>query len=345
MTSERGQVEQVATYHDIRRETGLSLATISKYFNGGNVLDANARAIADAAKRLDFQPNNFARNLRSRRTRSVGVLLPNLSSDFYLSILAGMERRLRARGVTMLICADHAGEGETEDAVDFLRGRMVDGIITIPSTRALPGLRRAADRGIPVVAIDWPAQGVVSDAVIIDNEEAAALAAERLVDRGHRRIAFIGNSSTWTLRARERGARRQLARRQVSLNEDFIISTNLSVEGGRSAMQKLLLLKERPTAVICATDATGVGALTALAESGLRVPDDMSFVGFDMRRLARMTDPALDTVSQRVDDLARAATDLMLMRLDPDAPSLPPQTVVLHAEYVAGGSVASLRRS
>ena len=175
----------MATYHDIRRETGLSLATISKYFNGGNVLDANARAIADAAKLLDFQPNNFARNLRSRApTRSVGVLLPNLSSDFYLSILAGMERRLRARGVTMLICADHAGEGETEDAVDFLRGRMVDGIITIPSTRALPGLRRAADRGIPVVAIDWPAQGVVSDAVIIDNEEAAALAVQRLVDRG-----------------------------------------------------------------------------------------------------------------------------------------------------------------
>ncbi|WP_286310499.1 LacI family DNA-binding transcriptional regulator [Agromyces mangrovi Wang et al. 2018] len=334
----------MATYHDLRRETGLSLATISKYFNGGNVLEENARSIEEAAKRLEFRPNTFARNLRTRRTRTVGVLLPDLTSDFYLSILSGIERRLRDNGVSMLICVDHHEDEGVDDAVEFLASRMVDGVITVPSTRALPGLRTLAAQGTPVVAIDWPADGVEADAVVIDNEEAAAMAIQRLADRGHRRIAFIGNDRVPTIRARERGVRNQLAARRIPVREEYIARSPMSVEGGRLAMQRLLLLEERPTAVFCSMNLVGVGALTALAESGLRVPDDMSFVGFDMPLLARMTDPPLDMVNQRVGDLARASADLMLRRLDPEAPAVPPQTVVLHAEFLHGGSVADIRR-
>lgn len=334
----------MATYKDIQRATGLSLATISKFYNGGNVLPANAAAIEKAAARLDFRPNAFARNLRTRRSRTVGVLLPNLESEFYLSILAGVEARLRHHGVSMLISADHAAEEGGEDAVGVLADRMVDGIITVPTPRATPALAALADRGTPIVVMDWTAPGLDADAVVIDNEAAAATAIQRLADRGHTRIAYIRGESMPTLLAREQGVRRQLRARGIPLPEEYILPSPMTVEGGRAAMQQLLLLEERPTAVFCGSNMLGVGALTALSESGLRIPRDMSFVGFDMTSLSRIMNPALDMIAQRVDEISRSAADLMLARLergaDPDAPR---RTVVLPVDYVAGGSVADIR--
>ncbi|GLI27771.1 LacI family transcriptional regulator [Agromyces rhizosphaerae] len=333
----------MATYKDIRDETGLSLATISKFYNGGNVLPANARAIEAAAERLSFRPNAFARNLRSRRTRSVGVLLPDLTSDFHLSILAGIERRLRDHRVSMLICADHPHEEGLDEAVEFLAARMVDGIIAVPTERATPGLRNVAAQGMPIVTMDWPADGVVADEVVIDNEEAAAMAIQHLADHGHRRIALLGSDLAATLRSRERGVRRQLAARGIPVREEYISRTPMTVAAGRAAMQRMLLLEERPTAVFCTNNMLGVGALTALAESGLKVPDEMSFVGFDMPLLARMTSPSLAMVAQRVDLIAREAADLMLRRLEPEVAQSPQRKVVLHAEFLFGGSVADIR--
>lgn len=334
----------MATYKDIQRATGLSLATISKYFNGGNVLEANAAAIEKAAARLGFRPNSFARSLRTRRSRTVGVLLPNLESEFYLSILAGVESRLRHNGVSMLISADHAAEDGAEDAVGILADRMVDGIITVPTDRATPGLIALAERGTPIVVMDWTAPGLTADAVVIDNEAAGAIAVQHLIDRGHRRIAYLAGDATPTLDARHRGVQQQLHARGIHLPEEYVLRSPLTTDGGRAAMQRLLLLEERPTAVFCASNMLGVGALTALSESGLRIPGDISFVGFDMSALRRIMSPPLDMVAQRVEDITRSAADLMLARLAPDAdPTTPPVTITLPAEYIPGGSVADLR--
>ncbi|WP_243224748.1 LacI family DNA-binding transcriptional regulator [Microbacterium sp. CIAB417] len=334
----------MATYKDLQHATGLSLATISKYYNGGTVRPENARAIEEAAKRLRYRPNELARNLRSGRSRTVGVLLPDLTSDFYLSILSGLERRLRHNGVSVLICADHADIAGSGDAVSFLSGRMVDGIITIPTRRAVPGLMELSEGGTPIVTLDWRAPGLDVDAVVIDNETAAATAIQHLIDHGHERIAYLAGDDTPTLVARLAGVRMQLQARRIPARDEYVISSPLSVEAGRSAMQRLLLLEERPTAVFVAMNLLGVGALTALNESGARVPGDMSFVGFDMPQIARMTRPALDTMEQDVDALAEAAADLMLARLGAqgDAGS-EPVVRMLSARYIPGGSVADLR--
>lgn len=331
------------TYKDVQRLTGLSLATISKYYNGGSVLADNARAIEQAAETLGFRPNAIARNLRSGRSRTVGVLLPDLTSTFYLSILAEVELRLRRNGVSMLICADHPDEPGVEDAVDFLAGRMVDGVITVPTTWATAGLHDLITRGTPVVVLDWEVEGLAADAVVIDNERAGATAVQHLIDHGHSLIGYIG-AKTPTLLAREQGVRQQIQARGLPIREEYFASSAPSVEGGRAAMQRLLLLEQRPTAVFCGMDQVGVGALIAINESGLRVPRDISFVGFDMSSLARLTSPTLDTMSQQVDELARAAADLMLARLGPE-PQRSDQRIrlVLGADYVAGGSVADIR--
>ncbi|MGW8484364.1 LacI family DNA-binding transcriptional regulator [Microbacterium sp. NPDC055903] len=334
----------MSTYKDLQRATGLSLATISKYYNGGNVRAENARAIEAAAQRLQFRPNQLARYLRSGRSRTVGVLLPDLTSEFYLSILAGIERRLRHNGVSLLICADHPAEDGVGDAVDFLAGRMVDGIITIPTQRAVPGLRDLAASGTPIVTLDWQAPGLDADAVVIDNERAAATAIQHLIDHGHERIAYLAGDDTPTLVARLAGVRHQLSARGIEIDEAYIVRSPLSVEAGREAMQRLLLLEQRPTAVFVAMNLLGIGALTALNESATRVPRDISFIGFDMPHIARMTNPPLTAMEQRVDELAEAAADLMLARLASDgSTTADPEVVVLLADYVPGGSVADLR--
>jgi len=335
----------MATYKDIQRETGLSLATISKHFNGGSVLPANAKAIDDAAARLRFRPNAFARNLRSRRSRTVGVLMPTLDSDFYLSILTGIERHLRLNGVSLLICADHEPEEGLGGAVEFLTSRMVDGIITVPTEYSAPALRDLVEQGTPVVTLDWRSPGLEADAVVIDNARATAMAIQHLVDHGHERIAYLaGDGSTPTQLARLEGVERQLAARDIPIRDELIVRGPQSVAGGREAMQRLLLLEQRPTAVFTATNFLAIGALTALHESGARIPRDISFVGFDMQVLARVTHPSLAMIAQRVDEIAKAASNLMLARLsERDAVAAPPRVVTVAADYVPGESVADLR--
>jgi DNA-binding LacI/PurR family transcriptional regulator len=309
------------------------------------VLEKNARAIDAAAARLRFRPNAFARNLRSRRSRTVGVLMPTLESDFYLSILTGIERHLRRNGVSLLISADHGPEEGLGDAVEFLTSRMVDGIITVPTARSAPALRGVMAQGTPIVTLDWRAPGLDADAVVIDNARATAMAIQHLVDHGHERIAYLaGDDETPTLVTRLRGVRQQLAARGRAVREELLVRGPQSIEGGRDAMQRLLLLDERPTAVFTATNLLGMGALTALHESGSRIPRDISFVGFDMQALARITYPSLAMIAQRVDEIASAAAGLMLDRLrDREGLPIAPRIVTIPADYVPGESVADLR--
>jgi LacI family transcriptional regulator len=194
----------VSTYKDIQRATGLSLATISKYFNGRNVLEANREAIESAARELDFRPNQFARTLRSRRSRTVGVLLPALDNDFHLTIIAGVEEALRPHGISVIVAASPDPHDET---VDLLMGRMVDGIVAVTSQHDVPALTAAA-RQVPVVMVDWHIEGIEADGVFLDNEAAGALGARHLLDHGHRRIGFVGGDpAISSMRLRTQGSR------------------------------------------------------------------------------------------------------------------------------------------
>lgn len=171
-----GGTRSTATYKDIQRETGLSLATISKHYNGGAVLAANKIAIERAADRLGFRPNGFARNLRSRRSGTIGVLLPALDNGFHLTVIAGVESALRASGMSVIVASS---PDATVGAVDLLLDRMVDGIIAVPSAHDVEALSRAAEH-IPVVQIDWRASGLHVDGVFLDNLAAGAMAARHL---------------------------------------------------------------------------------------------------------------------------------------------------------------------
>lgn len=324
----------MATYKDIQRITGLSLSTISKYFNDLPVREENRRAIEEAAASLGFRRNAFARGLRTKRSQVVGVLLPALDNAFHMSIVAGVESALRARGVGILVRATH---DDLASGIGSLREQMVDGIIAVPSRDHEPEAIREATGNVPLVLVDRRLEGLDTDSVTIDNQEAGARGAECLLAYGHRDIAVIvGPPSVWTMKERASGF---ISAVGDPSEVNLLIAPELSVAVGYSAMARALASRRRPSAVFCGNYELTLGALTAINNAGLEIPGDISLVGFDGGELAQVTKPRLWTLLQPIGQLADQTAELMLARLSGD--SSPPQEIVLRAELQPGNSVAS----
>ncbi|ROP49130.1 MULTISPECIES: LacI family DNA-binding transcriptional regulator [unclassified Rathayibacter] len=173
---------------------------------------------------------------RSRRSLTVGVLLPALDNDFHLAIIGGVEAALRTDGVSVLVCTSGPAAGA---AVEFLRGKTVGGIIAVPLGHDLDALRQAEDEGIPVVAIDWIAAELDTDRVVLDNGGAGAAVARHLVDHGHRHVAMVsGDERVSTMRERAEGFRQALVARSVDIDESRITAAPLTVEGGGASAER-----------------------------------------------------------------------------------------------------------
>lgn len=328
-----------ATYKDLQRATGLSLATISKFYNGGTVRDENAHAIEAAAATLGFRPNGFARSLRSRRSGTIGVLLPALDNDFHLTVIAGAESALRDHGMSVIVSSSPDARA---GAVDLLLRRMVDGIIAVPSDHDVAALSRAAER-VPVVQIDWRGDTLDADGVFLDNHGAGALAARHLLDHGHRRVGVVaGDPVISTMRERTAGFRSVVERDGGVLAPEAVVEGPLTVRHGQAAMQRLLVLPDRPTAVFCANYELTLGAVIALNESGLTLGRDLSVLGFDGLELAQVTVPKLTVIVQPTHELAVRAADLIRSRLTAPDDDEARVDVVVRPRLVAGGSVARL---
>lgn len=326
----------VATYKDIRRLTGLSLATISKYFNGGNVLYANRVLIEQAARDLGYQVNDFARGLRSRRSRTLGVVLAELNSTFNTTIVSGMEERLREAGYGAIIC-DSRGSAEAEaEAIHFLIGKMVDGLVIIPVGDEVSGLDAAHERGIPVISVDRPVANGRADAVVVDNRAAIASAVDLLTGSGHGEIALLAGPDTlFTMRERRIGFRAAVEAATGRLpRRELTQADAVSIEGGYDGMRRLLELDHPPTAVVCANYEFTLGATMALNELGTDLPRP-AIVGFDNLDLARIIRPRPTLVVQPVAEIAARAAELVLARIEGEREG-EARTVVLHTRLVVG---------
>jgi LacI family transcriptional regulator len=329
----------LTTYKDIQRATGLSLATISKYYNGRNVLEANREAIESAAHDLDFRPNQHARMLRSRRSRTVGVLLPALDNDFHLTIVAGVEEALRPRGISVIVAAS---PDPSDDPVNLLMDRMVDGIIAIASPHDVRALRSAAAH-VPVVMVDWHIDDVHADGVFLDNAAAGALGARHLLDHGHRRIGFIGGEPiVSSMRLRTEGFERTLASEGVRVDPTLERFEPLTIEAGYRAAQELLTVWPRPTGLFTANYELTLGAVTAVNDSGLRIGRDISVVGFDSRELAQALVPKLTVIVQPTRKIAKHAARLIADHIESPGERPAPKIEYLEASLIPGSSVTRL---
>ena len=323
---------------DIQKATGLGLATISKYINGGSVRPATKALLDQAIEELGYRRNETARALKTSRTKTIGVLIPELNNLFSTAIVSSVEDSLRHLGYAVLVCDCRSDPMLERQAVEFLLSKRVDGILNMPVSADGSHLIPAERAGIPVVLIDRKVERKGFDAVIIDNRAAAQEAVARLAGAGHRRIGLIcGGGDVYTFRERRAGYAAALACGGIAHHPELDRPTAHTMNGGYGEMKRLLALKPSISAVFVANYEMTLGAVIAANEAGVKMPGALSFIGFDNLELSRAMTPRLTTVAQPMDEIAAAATELMMDALGGEGSQR--RTVMLEARLVEGASV------
>ncbi len=302
------------TIYDVARLAGVSTATVSRSLNGtGQIAEATQRSIAEAIRQLGYRPNTLARSLVTKSTQTIALLLPDITNPFYASLMSGIQERTLEQGYTMLLCAT-GGDPEREELyLNLLRSKQVDGALVDGLLLPADRIARFIGDGFPIVCLDRDLDSSEVPRVQVDNKLGARMAAEHLLGLGHTRIAHVAGAKELTIsRERTDGYREALVAAGIEPDRELVREARFTEEGGYEAAQALLRLDRPPTAIFAANDLSAIGVLKAVAESGKRVPADVSVIGFDDLRLAAYTIPALTTIRQPAREIGERATDLLL---------------------------------
>ncbi len=332
-----------ATMKDIARLTGLSLATISKYLNGGHVLPANQQAIDQAIHQLGYTVNSVARSLKTRRSMTIGVLIPHLENVFSTSIISELEDKLHQIGYSTIICDYHHDPALEAEKLGFLTDRQIDGLVMMPLSGCREALAKLKERQIPVVLIDRPVEGLDCDAVLVKNRKASFQAVSRLAEAGHERIAVIcGPQGVYTADERLYGYKDALTHYRIKIDEDLIQYGHYDTESGYTLTARLLDRQKPPTAVFVTNHEMTYGAVLAVHERDLLMPDQLSLIGFDHQLLNQVLRPKLAVVMQPLKQIGHTVAELLLNRLTGRDHQCPAQVRYLDAVWQNGGSYGPL---
>lgn len=306
-----------ATIKDIAKRTGLGLATISSYLNGGNVREKNRIKIEEAIKELHFEVNEVARGLKTNRTKTIGIVIPELNNIFFAEIITEAEDILRSHGYATMICDCRSDIEREKEAVDFLYHRRVDGLIVMPTGTSDPGFQKFLRAGKPVVMIDRKMRDVACDCILVDNEGAAEDAVKRLVQAGHTKIGMIaGPEDVYTARERQRGYQKAVRESGIVCDDSLIARGNYTIAGGAAAMRRLREANPDMTAVFISNYEMTVGAIMEINDLGIRVPEELSVIGFDNIDFAKASVPRLSIVTQPTAKIAQEAAETLIIKLE-----------------------------
>ncbi len=308
----------MATIKDVAQRANVSVSTVSKYINGGEVRPQKAEAVRQAIEELDYKVNPFARMLKTRKSYSVGVLLPALSAPFFGNMFAVMEQQFRQEGYHCTIACYSASHGLERDYLKYLISTGIDGLVYIPE-RLTAGeyWELTMGRAIPLVQLDRMIPDVDTDTVLTDNVDASCEAVSWLLDQGHSRVAAImGSMSAFTARERLAGYLRALERRNIPYDDALVVEGQFDFVTGYQGFEQLMALPVRPTAILTTNYDTTIGLLTAARERGVRIPEDVGVFGYDCADVFSMMSPTLPTVQQPEQEMGRMAAELLLRRLN-----------------------------
>jgi LacI family transcriptional regulator len=308
----------MSTIKDVAKKTGLSLSTISKYLNGGHVREENRQAIEQAVAELDYSVNYFARSLKSARSRTVGILLPTISSPFFGRVVAAMDPVFQEAGYESVVCSYNFNRELELQKLEFLAHKHVDGLIYVPESATMDEIA-ARVSGTPLIMLDRTVPGASCDRIVVDNLNAVYMAVEHLIGRGHRRIGLIcGPMRISTALERATGYRRVLADYSLPVDESLIRSGNYDVESGYRLFGELLDLPDPPTALCVTSYDMTIGAITAAHERGVALPADVDFIGYDNIDLCSVVNPPLEIIEQPMEAMGAEAAKLILARVSGD---------------------------
>ena len=332
---------------DIAGDLGVSLMTVSKALrNHSDISEKTRNRVLKRMRELNYQPDWIARSMVTGRTFVVGLVFPDLMHSFFAEVAKGVTRKLQPLGYQVVI-SDTEEDGDVElRHVDVLVNRRVDGLIIASAQRKgrLDLFRMLDRKKIPYVLIDRMLPGVDANYVGVKDDELGAMATEHLIAQGCRRVAHIRGPAVATGAGRLRGYRRALARHGITPDPAYITSGQYGDNTGYDAMQKLLAADPQPDGVFCYNDPVAAGAVKAILETNLRVPEDIAVIGAGNVHYSDLLRVPLSTVDQGSTAIGETATDLLVKCMDSGQPS-PPQHIFIAPRLVVRDSSRRKRSS
>ncbi len=310
----------MATIKEVAELAGVSVGTVSHVITRAVPVSEPLRAKVEAAVRaLDYHPNHVARSLKTSRTRTLGIIVPDMTIPFFPQVIQGAETAARAQGYSLVAVNSDDSAERQKTLLSLLRSQRVEGMLLVIASGATPvaQIERMLDAGIPVVCLDRIPDKLPVDSVSVEDANAAELGVDHLISMGYRRIAVItGPLTLKNERRRLFGYRRALRRSGLSLDESLIWRSNLRPEHVAAVCRDHLCHAQSPPDAIFSTNGqTGLGVLRALRDCGLSTPSDVAFVTFDELTVEELFTPAITTVVQPAFEIGFRASEILLQRI------------------------------
>jgi len=310
---------KVTSIKDVARKAGVSISTVSNALNNSRYVKKETKEkILGIVSDLNYTPNIIARGLKTRSTRTVAVIVPDISNQFFAQVIKGIEEIARQRNYNVLLTCSYYDVSEEKRSIEILKQQFVSGFLFISGYNSFEHIKSLNDDKVPVVVVDRELGDKKVPSVLIDNFEAIRKAVNFLYGIGHRRIGYISYTydNQTTVERRYKGYLRGLEDNKLVYDPDIVmISETLrlnELEGSREAVKKILNNKNIPTVILNASDFIAVGVIRTLKELNIKVPEDISVMGFDNILMSLYTDPLLTTVKQPKKQMGAAAVSLLL---------------------------------
>jgi len=330
------------TIYDVAEKAGVSIATVSKVINNtGRISEKTRKKVWSIMEELDYQPSAVASALSGKSTFTIGLTLPDLANPYFAEIARAIEDQGRKYGFNVFMCSTDNDAHKEEEYYQLFMKKRVDGIIMVSRDKQNVIVKKILSEKVPLVMIAREFFSAPVTSVMVDDYYGGMQAGQHLLQQGHKRIAVIvENLTELGSKERLRGCSDATKEAEAELKPSYILEGGYTLDSGKAAMKELLELKKRPTAVFACNDVLAIGAIQAVRESGLRVPEDVSIVGYDNTILATIVDPPLTTVAQPMQEIGERSVALLVEQIQ--SKESVRQRVVLMPDLVIRHSTRSI---
>jgi len=347
-------IKKSVTIYDIAKKVETSTATVSRVLSNSNypVSQELRKKIIKVAKALNYVPNMSGRQLKTNKSMAIGVIVPSISNPFYSSVVLGIEETARKNGYNVLLCNSHQSPELEIEHIQTLFQKQVQGLIISSISDKFDLLNDYISRGLNVVAIDEKLDNLkIGCQILFDYRKGGYIATKHLLEKGHRKIGYVTAPMDRPSRIGIfQGFKDALLENNIMINEAWIQVSN-NVEGslnknvyefknGKNLIRNIINLPDRPTAILACNDMTAIGVLNELEAQGIKVPDQMSVIGFDNIELGEMISPALSTIDHPKQEMGVFSCNMLLERLNEDNFKI--NEIVLQPQLIERNSVAQI---
>jgi DNA-binding LacI/PurR family transcriptional regulator len=314
-------MDQKTTIYDIAKKLDITAATVSRALNNNpKISESTRKLVLETAAKMNYKQNRLAQSLRSGKSNNVGVIVPRIDSNFFASVIRGIEEELHPEGYHVIICQTHEDEKREIENITTLLNAQVDGILMSISNVSEENdhvIKNVVDKNVPLIFFDRKKKMEGVSSVTINDFEGGYLATKNLIDQGCKRIAHLtGDQSLEIFEHRNNGFKKALADNGLELNENYVFQTKSNVDAGRQAVEKLLSMNPAPDGIFSSSDFAALGAIQELRERGVKIPEEFCVFGFGNEPFTRFMELSISSVDQSPLEMGKMAAKVFLEQIN-----------------------------